>query len=63
MYSVDYKYSDSGIYFCPESTSYSTIDNYRIFIDQLPGIEEPEVFGMHENANIAYQVWILFKTR
>lgn len=29
---------------------------YRDFIDQLPIIEEPEIFGMHENANIAYQI-------
>ncbi|KAJ8943600.1 hypothetical protein NQ318_006602 [Aromia moschata] len=27
----------------------------RNFIEGLPIIEEPEIFGMHENANIAYQ--------
>lgn len=57
MYLLDYKYSsDSSVYFCPESMNCATIDNYLIFIDQLPVIEEPEVFGMHENANMAYQV-------
>lgn len=49
----DYKYSESGIYYCP---AYSTLQEYREFIDNLPIIEEPEIFGMHENANIAYQV-------
>jgi len=29
---------------------------YRSFIDELPLTEEPEIFGMHENANIPYQV-------
>lgn len=49
----NYKYSESGIYYCP---TYSTLQEYREFIDNLPIIEEPEIFGMHENANIAYQV-------
>lgn len=52
----DYKYSESGIYFCPESVDCTTIDDYQKFIDKLPIVEEPEIFGMHENANIAYQV-------
>lgn len=49
----DYTYSPSGIYYCPR---FEKIDNYRGFIDNLPIIEEPEIFGMHENANIAFQV-------
>jgi len=52
----DYKYSQSGIYFCPETENCTTIDNYQTFIDKLPITEELEIFGMHENANIAYQV-------
>ncbi|XP_057658316.1 dynein axonemal heavy chain 6 isoform X1 [Diorhabda carinulata] len=49
----DYVYSSSGTYYCPV---YKNIEDYRIFVDKLPIIEEPEIFGMHENANIAYQI-------
>uniref|UniRef100_A0A1B6CU24 AAA+ ATPase domain-containing protein n=1 Tax=Clastoptera arizonana TaxID=38151 RepID=A0A1B6CU24_9HEMI len=47
-----YKYSPSGTYYCPDGT---VLLEYRNFIEDLPIIEEPEIFGMHENANIAYQ--------
>jgi dynein heavy chain len=30
-------------------------ENYKKYIDQLPNSEDPEVFGMHENANIAFE--------
>lgn len=49
----NYKYSVSGIYYCPD---YPKLQDYRDFIDKFPIIEEPEIFGMHENANIAFQV-------
>ncbi|XP_060520964.1 dynein axonemal heavy chain 6 [Cylas formicarius] len=49
----DYKYSESGIYYCP---NYEKLQQYRNFIDDFPLIEEPEIFGMHENANIAFQI-------
>jgi len=42
-----------GIYYAPMSDKLS---DYQEFIDQLPLSDEPEIFGMHENANIAYQV-------
>lgn len=32
------------------------LEHYRQYIEDLPLIEEPEIFGMHENANIAFQV-------
>ncbi|XP_060586003.1 dynein axonemal heavy chain 6-like [Ruditapes philippinarum] len=48
----DYKYSVSGTYYAPEST---TLEEYRQYIDGLPLIDQPEIFGMHENANIAFQ--------
>ncbi|XP_050530853.1 dynein axonemal heavy chain 6 [Daktulosphaira vitifoliae] len=51
----NYKYSKSGIYYCPESPNCTTIEEYKLFIDQLPVIEGPEVFGMHDNANSAFQ--------
>lgn len=47
-----YKFSDSGIYFAPSD---GAIDVYRQYIDQLPLIDNPEVFGLHENANITNQ--------
>lgn len=49
----DYVYSSSGTYYCPV---FASIDDYRTFVDNLPIIEAPEIFGMHENANIAYQI-------
>ncbi|XP_075229380.1 dynein heavy chain at 16F [Lycorma delicatula] len=50
-----YKYSESGTYHCPESDDCCTLEGYRNFVEQLPIIEEPEIFGMHDNANIAFQ--------
>jgi dynein heavy chain len=47
-----YKFSDSGIYFAPQN---GTIDVYMDYIDKLPLVENPEVFGLHENANITFQ--------
>ena len=48
----EYKYSDSGIYKCPEV---KTLNEFKHYVDQLPFNELPEVFGMHDNANIIYQ--------
>ena len=55
---LGYTYTESGTYYCPESmsTTINNLEKYRNFIDNLPIIEEPEIFGMHENANIAFQV-------
>ena len=47
-----YKLSESGIYIIPED---GPIDIYRQYLDSLPNFEDPEVFGMHENANITFQ--------
>ena len=48
----DYTYSESGEYRAPPNGEAQT---YRDYIAQLPDEEVPEVFGLHENANIAYQ--------
>ncbi len=48
----DYKFSESGIYFAPKHTTREEILSY---IDNLPLTEEPEVFGLHQNANMVYQ--------
>lgn len=48
-----YAYSESGTYYCPRSEK---LEDYRVYIESLPNVENPEVFGMHENANIAFEV-------
>ncbi|XP_069845209.1 dynein axonemal heavy chain 6 isoform X1 [Dipodomys merriami] len=48
----DYKYSDSGIYFAPLADS---LQEFKDYIENLPLIDDPEIFGMHENANLVFQ--------
>ena len=48
-----YRYSESGIYHSPP---YGTEAKFVSYIERLPIIDEPEIFGMHENANIAFQM-------
>ncbi|XP_071052042.1 dynein axonemal heavy chain 3 isoform X2 [Onthophagus taurus] len=45
----DYKFSESGTYFVPEDTSYEGCIKY---IKTMPLIPQPEVYGLHENADI-----------
>ena len=40
------------MYYAPEA---DTIQAYRDYIENLPYSDEPEIFGLHENANIAFQ--------
>lgn len=42
-----------GIYYAPEMDE---LEQYKKYIERLPIIDDPEVFGMHENANLAFQV-------
>ncbi|XP_070559259.1 dynein axonemal heavy chain 3-like isoform X5 [Ptychodera flava] len=44
-----YQYSESGKYYCPDSEKY---EGYLEYIRSLPFIVSPEVFGLHENADI-----------
>uniref|UniRef100_A0A8C8RP36 Dynein axonemal heavy chain 6 n=1 Tax=Pelusios castaneus TaxID=367368 RepID=A0A8C8RP36_9SAUR len=46
----DYKYSESGKYI------YIRENFYLDYIENFPLIDDPEIFGMHENANLAFQV-------
>uniref|UniRef100_A0A8C8Z9L8 Dynein axonemal heavy chain 6 n=1 Tax=Prolemur simus TaxID=1328070 RepID=A0A8C8Z9L8_PROSS len=48
----DYKYSESGIYFAPKADS---LQEFKDYIENLPLIDDPEIFGMHENANLVFQ--------
>ena len=47
-----YVFSESGVYYAIKD---SPIGKYRDYIDSLPQADSPELFGMHENANISYQ--------
>ena len=47
-----YVFSESGKYFIPDFT---TLQEFKTFIDQLPATEDPEIFGLNQNANIIYQ--------
>ncbi|KAJ3207853.1 Dynein heavy chain 6, axonemal [Entophlyctis luteolus] len=49
----DYKFSPSGVYYAPSDID---LNGFRSYIDSLPFSEEPSIFGMHENANISYQM-------
>ncbi|CDJ66341.1 Dynein heavy chain 3, axonemal, related [Eimeria necatrix] len=46
---ASYKFSKSGIYYCPEE---GDLEGFQKYIQSLPSIDQPEVFGLHENANI-----------
>jgi len=48
----DYKYSQSGVYFAPD---FNTLDQYLEYVGHLPIEDSPEIFGMHNNANLAFQ--------
>jgi dynein heavy chain, axonemal len=46
----DYRLSSSGIYYAPKKGSY---ESYITYIKSLPIFQNPEAFGMHENADIS----------
>ncbi|ESN90843.1 hypothetical protein HELRODRAFT_194633 [Helobdella robusta] len=47
-----YKYSESGIYYAP---SQGGLSEFLAHVESLPSIDPPEIFGMHDNANIVFQ--------
>jgi len=47
--SKDYKFSESGTYYAPEV---ETVEGFNEYIRSLPINPAPEVFGLHENADI-----------
>ncbi|KAF4673078.1 Dynein heavy chain 1, axonemal [Perkinsus chesapeaki] len=46
----EYRFSESGTYYCPEQAVY--MDDFMKYILTLPLNPSPEAFGMHENCNI-----------
>ncbi|RKP20476.1 dynein heavy chain 6, axonemal, partial [Rozella allomycis CSF55] len=48
----NYKFCSLPFYYAPEGD----LSLVRSFIDKLPLTEEPEIFGMHQNANISFQL-------
>lgn len=49
-----YGFSDSGVYASLKDDC--SLDDYMNYIASLPDIEKPELYGMHDNANITYQL-------
>lgn len=47
-----YAFSESGIYLAPPE---GALKSYSSYIESLPSNDLPEIFGLHENANISYQ--------
>jgi len=48
----EYKYSSSGQYYAPNASS---LKEYIDYVEGLPFQDDPEIFGMHDNADLAYQ--------
>uniref|UniRef100_A0A182FSK0 AAA+ ATPase domain-containing protein n=1 Tax=Anopheles albimanus TaxID=7167 RepID=A0A182FSK0_ANOAL len=49
-----YSYSCSGFYKCPEGEGARKMNDYLAYVTSLPIHDPPDIFGMHENANIIY---------
>jgi len=47
----DYTFSASGTYFAPSEGS---LDSVLEYFNKLPNADNPEIFGMHPNANVTY---------
>ncbi|CAL1172366.1 unnamed protein product, partial [Cladocopium goreaui] len=51
---TDYRFSESGTYRCPDNSDVADVEQFRKFVASFPLAEMPEVFGMHDNANISF---------
>lgn len=49
----DYKFSPSGTYYAPDD---GKLQHYMDYVKSLPFTEAPEVFGLHENAEITSSI-------
>lgn len=50
----EYVFSISGLYKCPPDSDTATAEGFREFTRGFPLAELPEVYGMHENANVTF---------
>jgi len=57
-----YKFSESGVYQSVKVNEGSPHRGYMEYIESLPVNAGPEVFGMHDNANISYALTDTFET-
>lgn len=48
----DYKFTSSGVYHQPSDLSLESVKGY---ISGLPLEDDPEIYGLHKNANITFQ--------
>ena len=48
----NYSYSESGRYKCPQS---KFLKDFKEYVNHLPHFEPPEIFGLHENANLVFE--------
>lgn len=48
-----YEFSESGIYKVPDNLG---LDDMKAYIGSLPLDDKPEVFGLHDNANITFEI-------
>mmetsp|Transcript_55662 Transcript_55662/g.125197 ORF Transcript_55662/g.125197 Transcript_55662/m.125197 type:complete len:1244 (+) Transcript_55662:3-3734(+) len=50
----EYTFSASGLYKVPADSDAATLADFRKACEAFPLAEQPEVFGMHDNANISF---------
>eukprot|EP00931_Biecheleriopsis_adriatica_P066335 TRINITY_DN4071_c0_g1_i5.p1 TRINITY_DN4071_c0_g1~~TRINITY_DN4071_c0_g1_i5.p1 ORF type:complete len:3484 (+),score=878.42 TRINITY_DN4071_c0_g1_i5:1149-10454(+) len=50
----DYNFSSSGLYACPKDAGTLSLEGWRKHVQKFPLTEQPELFGMHDNANISF---------
>lgn len=50
---ADYKFSESGVYKPVQSDEFS-LEALKNKVQNLPTVDSPEIFGMHDNADIAF---------
>ncbi len=53
LFEPDFKFSKSGIYY---PVGFDKVEKFNEYIDSLPIFDEPDLFGLNENANIIYQI-------
>nr|CCC95695.1 unnamed protein product [Trypanosoma congolense IL3000] len=52
---LDFKFSSSGMYYVPQTVE---LESFMEHIQKMSLVDEPEVFGMHTNANLRYQLQV-----